>query len=189
MRKGEIMVESMGTPLHILRAGEFLMCALWLQSQMADFLILNEDKTLIDERMNNSSKIPQRMVEARAEYMKKQMSEVLKEFKLGFQNVLSSDDVYDLEKILIFRNMIAHSHVSTGRQYLLHVPNKEEKLDHIIKAFDLKSVPEQSYPTSIKLDFGNDGRFLYDFEIIKRIDEDCFARVANHIGISHSLIR
>ena len=165
------------------------MYTLWLQSQMADFLILNKDGTLVEERMNDSSRIPQRMVKARAQYMHKNFDIVLTEFKKAFKKVLSCDDVCDLAKIRLLRDMIAHSHVSVGRQFLLHSPNHQNKLEHLKRQFKLEEIPNQSDPPQLKLDFGSNDRFLNDFELIKRIDEDCFARVAKYVGISHSRIR
>ncbi len=183
------MVESMETPIHMVRAGEFFMYTLWLQSQMADLLILNKDRTLVEERMNDSSRIPQRMVMARAQYMHKNFDLVLTEFKKAFKKVLSNDDVCDLAKIRLLRDMIAHSHVSVGREFLLHSPNHRSKLEHIKRHFALGEIPNQPEPPQMKLDFGNNDRFLNDFALIKRIDEDCFAKVAQLVGISHSRIR
>ena len=165
------------------------MCTLWLQSQMADLLILNMDKTLVEELMNDSSRIPQRMMKARFQYMRKNFDIVLTEFKKAFKAVLSCVDIRDLEKIKLLRDMIAHSHVSVKRQFLLHRPNNQNKLEHIKRKFELEEIPDRSDPPQVKLDFGNDDRFLKDFELIKRIDEDCFPRVAKHVGISHSRIR
>ena len=182
------MVELMETPIHMFRAGEFFMYTLWLQSQMADFLILNKDRTLVEERMNDSSKIPQKMVKARAQYMHKNFDLVLTEFKKTFEKVLSYDDVCDLAKIRLLRDMIAHSHVSVGREFLLHSPNHQSKLEHIKRQFALEEIPNQSDPPQLELDFGNNDGFLNDFALIKRIDEECFARVAQYVGISHSRI-
>ena len=183
------MVESMETPIHMFRAGEFFMYSLWLQSQMADLLILRKDRDLVEEFMNDSSKIPQSMVKARAQFMHKDFGNVLADFKSAFEKVLNSDDVCCLNRIRRFRDMIAHSHVSVARPYLLHSPKHEKRLEYIKKDFGLKENPNPPEPPQIALKFGEDERFLNDFELIKRIDEDCFARVAKHVGISHSRIR
>jgi hypothetical protein len=176
--------------INIKRAGEFFMYSIWLQGQMSDLIILKNNPGYIEDFVNNPLRIPKLMHQQRVKYWKKQFHTVTEEFKQVFADLLHEDELHDLECVYHLRNAIAHSHVSLGRDYMLFRPARGSRQEQEIrKAFCLTAIKDESDPMLLKLTFYNDDNYLNDFNKLKRLDEDCFERLSNSIGISHSRIR
>lgn len=164
------------------------MYSIWLQGQMSDLIVLNQNKHIISEFIENSSKVPNAISEGRAKYWEKQFLEVKKDFLATF--TISDQHKNDLDTIYHLRNAIAHSHVSMGRSYLLYRPARGEKHEkEILSTLGLLAVKGESGPLMLKLSFDNDDEYMNDFNRIKRLDEDCFKTIATNIGIPQSRIR
>lgn len=174
--------------VNVQRAGEFFMYSIWLQGQMSDLIILNRNRDIIPEFIDNPSQVPSLMSSERAKYWKEQFHSVKKEFIETFN--LSDQHKNDLDAIYHLRNAIAHSHVSMGRDYLLYRPARGERQEQeIISTLGLSPVEGQSDPLMLKLSFNNDAEYRNDFNRIKRLDEECFKDIAASIGIPQSRIR
>lgn len=174
--------------INVQRAGEFFMYSIWLQGQMSDLIILNRNKNIIPEFIDNPSQVPSQMSEERAKYWEKQFRSVKTEFTETF--TLSAQHKNDLDAVYHLRNAIAHSHVSMGRSYLLYRPARGEKQEQeIVSTLGLSPVEGQSNPLMLKLSFDNEDEYMNDFNRIKRLDEECFKVIATSVGIPQSRIR
>jgi len=177
--------------INIKRAGELFMYSVWLQGQMSDLIILKKHPEYIEDFISNPSTIPKLMGQQRVKYWEKQFNTVKEELKQVFSDTLNEDELNDLEFVYHIRNAIAHSHVSLGRDYMLfrpaRGPNHEQKIK---ETFGLTPIDDQSDPMILKLTFyEDDSYFNYFFNKIKRLDEVCFERLSNSIGIPHPRIR
>ena len=176
--------------INIKRAGELFIYSVWLQGQMSDLIILKKNPEYIEDFVNNPSRIPKLIHQQRVKYWEKQFHSVKEEFKKVFSNMLLEDELNDLESVYHIRNAIAHSHVSLGRDYMLFRPARGARQEQEIKeTFGLTPIEDESDPMMLKLTFYDDDRYLRTFNQIKRLDEVCFERLSNNIGIPHSRIR
>jgi hypothetical protein len=166
------------------------MYSVWLQGQMSDLIILKKHPEFIEDFVNNPSRIPKLMHQQRVKYWEKQFHAVKEEFKQVFSDMLREDELNDLESVYHIRNAIAHSHISLGRDYMLFRPARGARQEQEIKeTFGLTPIEDESDPMMLKLTFYDDDRYLHNFNQLKRLDEVCFERLSNSIGIPHSRIR
>lgn len=176
--------------INIQRAGELFMHIVWLQGQMSDLIILKKHPEFIEDFVNNPSRIPKLMHQQRVKYWEKPFSKVKEKFKQVFSDMLCEDEINDLESVYHIRNAIAHSHISLGRDYMLFRPAGGGRKEQEIKeTFGLTPIEDESDPMTLKLTFYDDDRYLHNFNQLKRLDEVCFERLSNSIGIPHSRIR
>lgn len=178
------------TEENMVNAGIFFMFTAWLQGQMADLTILSKNKNLIPSFLENPKRIPGGYHKIRAEYWEKQFGTVKNEFKEEFSSLLTEAESKDIEALYHLRNMIAHAHVSVGRDYMLYRPfggtNREKKL---IADLDLKPVEDQSDPMMLKLEFWRKDVFANTSNLVERLDMGCMKRIAEHLGVPHGRIR
>lgn len=166
------------------------MYTVWLQSQMSDLLILKKNPDFVAPFVATQERVPSKMAQLRAAYWEKHFGTVKEEFKTEFAEMCSDQELKDLESIFHTRNMIAHAHVSLGRRYMLYRPGGGEKKEHaLIEALDVKPVEGQAKPFMLKLEFWKDDVYLSIFDKIKRLDEACFERLAQSLGVPHARIR
>jgi hypothetical protein len=98
--------------------------------------------------------IPNAFNEIRIKYWEKQFFNVKEEFKLAFKDDLTQQDKQDLEEIYNIRNMIAHAHISIGRNYMLFRPNGgPQKEKYLIDVMKPQPVIDQANPIIFKLEF------------------------------------
>ncbi len=173
--------------INLQRAGEFFMHSLWVQGQMVDLLILNSHPEIVDDFIKNAERVPAAMSAARSVYWTKDFDPIKNEFVETFN--IDAPYKEDLDAILVLRNAIAHAHVSMGRQYFLYRPRGEKKEQMMISALKLDRKPDESNPLTLKLAFDDDTYYLELFACFQRLDADCFATIANQVGIPHSRIR
>jgi hypothetical protein len=174
--------------INIQRGGEFFIYSLWLQSQMADLIILNRYPKIVSDFVGRPERVPDLMSQERAVYWQFDFHRIKTDFTDTF--LISNLHKTDLEAVYHIRNAIAHSQISIGREYFLYRPARGETQEqNIISSLELSSVEDQSNPMMLKLSFYNDDQYMKDFSRIKRLDEDCFKGIAGTIGIPHSRIR
>jgi hypothetical protein len=174
---------------NVLHAGIVFMFSVWLQGQMSDLVILKKNTRLIPDFVANPARVPSAFSIIRMTYWEKQFGDVKQEFVTEFGGQLLGDELQDIEQIFHLRNMIAHSHVSFGREYMLYRPSSEKKERAVISSLGLKAVNEQSNPLVIKLQFSRDDSFQKISDQIERIDRVCLSRLAASLGIPHGRIR
>ena len=166
------------------------MYSLWIQSQMADLIILKKHPEIIEEFVTHPATLPSRMVDERSKYWQKNFSSVKSEFEEAFPDQLTDDARHDLSIVNHLRNAIAHSHVSIAREYLLYRPTGgSEREQKIIEELGILQLEGAADPVVFKLHFANDERYHRNFASLTRLDEVCFRGIAESLDIPHSRIR
>lgn len=175
---------------NMVNAGILFMFTVWLQNQMSDLIIFSQNKNLIPDFIAVPEKVPSDFLKKRIQYWEKNFGTVKNEFQEEFSSILTDPEKKDVEGIYHLRNMIAHAHVSTARDYMLYRPfggtPREQKL---IEDINLQSVTDQSDPMVLKLEFWRKEVFTNSSNLIKRFDQICLKRVADHLGVPHGRIR
>ena len=86
--------------------------------------------------------------------------------------------------------MIAHAHVSIGRNYMLFRPHggtaREGKL---IDALEISTFEGQSDPMMVKLEFWKSDVFASFSDLMERTDQVCLKRIAEYLNVPHGRIR
>ncbi|HFR0011303.1 TPA: hypothetical protein ACHTW7_004495 [Escherichia coli] len=175
---------------NLLNAGNVFMFTTWIQSQMADLVILNKNKHLISSFISSPKRIPDDYHKIRVQYWEKQFGEIKSEFCREFSDILTKSDLDYIDKVYYIRNMLAHAHVSIARDYMLYRPSggdkKEEKL---LSALEINKPKESSSPIVIKIDLENAAIFERTSDYISHVDQKVLEKVSKHIGIPHGRIR
>jgi hypothetical protein len=173
----------------MLNAGLIFIFTVWLQSQMCDLIILKKNPEFIADFVANPAQVPAQFSRLRANYWERQFGEVKKEFVEVFSDLLTEKDLNDIGQIYHIRNMIGHAHVSVGRDYMLYRPGNTRKEQEVLATFKPEPVAGQSDPLMIKLSFWRPEVFKSLSEQVERIDQVCFGRLAESIGVPHDRIR
>jgi hypothetical protein len=175
---------------NMVNAGIVFMFTAWLQGQMADLTILSKNRHLIPSFVENPKRIPRDYHKIRVEYWEKQFGAVKNEFKEEFSSLLTEAEAKDIEELYHLRNMIAHAHVSVGRDYMLYRPiggtAREKKL---IADLDLMPVEDQSDQMILKIELWREEVFANASNLIERLDQVCMKKIADHLGVPHGRIR
>ncbi len=175
---------------NMVNAGIIFMFSVWLQGQMSDLVIFRKNPQLIDDFVANPKIIPNAFNEIRIKYWEKQFANVKDEFKLIFKDDLTEQDKQDLEEIYNIRNMIAHAHVSIGRNYMLFRPSgglKKEK--YLLDVMKPQPVNDQANPIIFKLEFWRGDVFKRISNLMERFDQICLKRLSTSLGVPHGRIR
>lgn len=170
-------------------AGLIFISTVWLQSQMSDLVILKTNPKLVPAFLANPERVPAEFSRLRASFWEKQFGEVKNALCSAFADTLSDSEVVDIEQIYHVRNMIAHAHVSVGRDYMLYRPSGTRKEREVIASFSPRPVDDQSDPLMLKLSFWRPDVFESLSAQIERIDQLCFSRLAASIGVPHGRVR
>ncbi|RXK08016.1 hypothetical protein [Halarcobacter bivalviorum] len=176
--------------INLIYAGEIFMYSLWIQNQMADLIIFKNNPELIGEFLDSPDNVPNNIQSIRISYWEKMFKTVMNEFLDLYKEDLREEDIIILKEIYHIRNSIAHTNVSLGRDYMLYKPSGGEKKEmEIKKDLGLISSENDSSAFILKLDFTNKDNRMSIFDKIKYLDEKCFSRLCNSIGLTHSRIR
>jgi len=175
---------------NMVNAGIVFMFTAWLQSQMADLIIFSKNRDLIADFISNPKRVPPDFHKIRVQYWEKQFGPVKNEFKEEFSSLLTEAENSDIEEVYHLRNMIAHAHVSIGRDYMLYRPyggpKREQKL---ISDLNLQPIEDQSDPMVLKLELWRENIFKNASDLIERLDQGCLKKIANHLGVPHGRVR
>jgi len=86
--------------------------------------------------------------------------------------------------------MIAHAHVSVGRDYMLYRPfGGERREQKLIDDLQLQPIDDQSDPMVLKIELWREDRFKHANDLIERLEQVTLKKVADSIGVPHSRIR
>ena len=175
---------------NMVNAGIVFMFIAWLQSQMADLIIFKKNPDLIPDFVANPQRVPKAFHQIRVTYWEKQFGPVKSEFKHVFSEKLTDNEKNDVEGIYHLRNMIAHAHVSVGRDYMLYRPSggprREQKL---IDDLNLQPIDDQSDPMVLKIALWRKDRFAHASKLIERFDQVTLKKISNSLGVPHGRIR
>jgi len=175
---------------NIVNAGIVFMFTAWLQGQMSDLVIFKNNPDFIADFVDNPSRVQNSYHRIRVTYWEKQFGPVRNEFKKAFADILTDDEKKDIEELYHLRNMIAHAHVSVGRDYMLYRPSGGERREQkLIEDLQLKPIDDQSDPMILKIELWREDRFKNASDLIERIEQVTFKKVAESIGVPHSRIR
>jgi hypothetical protein len=170
-------------------AGLIFIFTVWLQGQMSDLVILKNNPDLIADFVANPTRVPPVFSKLRVGYWERQFRDVKKELVEVFSDQLTEQDLVDINQVYHVRNMIAHAHVSVGRDYMLYRAGNARKEQEVLATFNPEPVVDQSDPVMIKLSFWRPEVFKSLSDQIERLDQVCFARLAESIGVPHGRIR
>lgn len=175
---------------NMVNAGIVFMFTAWIQGQMADLVIFKKNPNLIPDFVANPKRVPNEFHRIRVGYWEKQFGEMKNEFKDSFSDILTDDEKKDVEEIYHLRNMIAHAHVSVGRDYMLYRPyggqRREQKL---IDDLNLQPIDDQSDPMILKIELWREDRFKNASDLIERFEQVTLKKIADSISVPHSRIR
>ena len=175
---------------NMVNAGIVFMFIAWLQSQMSDLIIFHKQPELIEDFVANPERVPSAFHQIRVTYWEKMFGAVKKEFKETFSSLLTDVEKNELEQLYHFRNMLAHAHISVGRDYMLYKPARgaqhEQKL---IQDLNLQSVENQSDPMVLKIELWKEDNFLYASQLIEKFERITLKKIADSLNVPPSRIR
>lgn len=175
---------------NMVNAGIVFMFTAWLQGQMSDLIIFKNNPRLIPDFVANPERVPSQFHQIRVAYWEKQFGPVKNEFKEVFSDLLTDDEKRDVEEIYHLRNMIAHAHVSVGRDYMLYRPyggaRREQRL---IDDLNLQPIDDQSDPMILKIELWRKDRFANASALIERVEQTTLKKIADSLGVPHGRIR
>lgn len=172
-----------------IRAGDFFLLSLWLQGQMVDLLTFAARPDLVGPFLEHPSTMPRDFVKERFRRQAESFAGIKDQFVEQFRELVRPSEEADLGYIAVVRNAIAHSHVSLARDYLLYRPTGGVRREAaILRDAELQPRDGAADPMIIKLTF-DEPRYGAHIARVKRVDEECFARVSSHLGVTHSRIR
>lgn len=175
---------------NLRRAGEYFINSLWIQNQMVDLIILSNHPRIISSFVNNPTRVPYIMTKERLKYWQLDFHPIKQEFISIFGGLLNNSEKDDIEFVYAIRNAISHSSVSLGRDYLMYRPSGNRlRIRNIRSIFSSPQRSEASVPRVFKLDFKNDALYTRNSNVLKRLDEVTFERIAISLNIPHSRIR
>ena len=175
---------------NMVNAGIVFMFTVWIQGQMADLVIFKKNPGLIPDFVENPNRVPNEFHQIRVKYWEKKFGEVKNKFKDCFPDILTNDEKNDIEEIYRLRNMIAHAHVSVGRDYMLYRPYGDQKHEQkLIDDLNLQPIDNQSDPMVIKIELWQEDRFKNASDLIERFEQVTLKKIADSIRIPHSRIR
>ncbi|HIE4006159.1 TPA: hypothetical protein ACXNIM_002410 [Stenotrophomonas maltophilia] len=174
---------------NLINAGLIFMHSVWIQGQMSDLTICKKNPELATEFVKSPNVVPQEYFKVRASYWEKQFGEVKNEFVSAFRDELSESEHGDIERLLTVRNMIAHAHLSGGREFMLYRPANERKEREVLKALGISKSEMSSDPLMITLEFWRPELFKRESDLVERLDQVCFSRLAKGLGVPHERIR
>lgn len=175
---------------NMLNAGIVFMFTAWLQSQMSDLIIFKKNPTLIDDFVANPERVPNDFHKIRVTYWEKLFGVVKNEFQEVFSDQLTDDEKQSVEEIYHLRNMIAHAHVSVGRDYILYRPSggaaREQKL---ISDLKLQPIYNQADPMVLNIELWRNDEFTMASRLIESFDQVTIKKIADNLGVPHGRIR
>lgn len=172
--------------LALIRCGEVFMHCIWIQRVMVYLIILSQNEKLKKEFITSHPTLPHELVTKRTEWLKRPFSEIFKNFRNQFNNIISEGEQMHLDFIKELRDMIGHCDISLGRKYILWKP-RNNFVDRI-KVFGLEPDPNNRH-SLLLLDLTDEKVYIKCFTVIKNLDEFLMKRVAEHLSIPHGRIR
>lgn len=157
---------------------------------MSDLIIFKKHPELIPDFVANPKMVPNAFHQKRVAYWEKQFSLVKKEFTNLFSDHLTDKEKSDAEEIYHLRNIIAHAHVSVGRDYMLFRPSGgNEKEKKLIRDLKLQPIEGQADPMILKIELWQKDKLTNASKLIEEFDQVTLKKISGIIGIPHSRIR
>ena len=182
---------------HLINAGECFMYLCLVENTMRNFLVLEQGGKDMRERYNESfgkEKLPPDFAQKRIEISVKTFGNIKIQFLDKWPKFKSDREVRDsIERIVIYRNGIAHSNIQPFRNWLLYLPNKStwRSIRRYMKCPTCSGYlinckcNDHSKPTTIV--FRCCDKEFTDplFADIELIDTQCFHSIAQNLGVNY----
>lgn len=174
---------------NLVNAGILFMYSVWLQSQMVDLIIFRKHPELVEEFVASPKVVPGPVQDQRTLLWGEDFAGIKTKFLQVFESYLTADEKEQIERAYNLRNMIAHAHVSLGRDYILYRPRSKMREKAVLDAWKPAPVNGQSDPLMFKLELWEPERFKAYSDDMAGIDQICLKRLAEILGVPHSRIR
>lgn len=175
---------------NMVNAGIVFMFTAWLQCQMSDLIILKKNPTLIPAFVANPEKVPNDFHKIRVTYWEKYFGTVKNEFQEVFSDLLTDSEKQSVEGIYHLRNMIAHAHVSVGRDFMLYRPSGGAKREQkLIADLNIQPIDDQADPLVLKIEMWRNDEFTNASSLIEHFDQVTLKKIADNLGVPHGRIR
>lgn len=174
---------------NLVNAGILFMYSVWLQSQMVDLIIFRKHPELVEEFVASPKVVPGPVQDQRTLLWGEDFAGIKTKFLQVFESYLTADEKEQIERAYNLRNMIAHAHVSLGRDYMLYRPSSEKRENAVLDAWKPVPVDGQSDPLMFKLEFWEPEKFKAYSDDMAGIDQICFKRLAEIVGVPQGRIR
>lgn len=184
---------------HLISAGQCFFFLLSIESSMRDFVILADASDNMRSRYNamEDKKIPSEFSRSRRESYCLDFKIIKDKFLSRFPEWRSDRQILEsIERVVIYRNGFAHSHVQPFREYLLYTPNQQTMRSiqeftrcgdcmNYLKDCDCKR-DNLAEPTTLV--FRCLDEFFLDqiYGDIKTIDQECFLPTARKLNIRYN---
>ena len=186
---------------HLRSAGECFMFLSWVQSAMCDLLASNGLGIEARERYNAAHRAgqswPRDFSTRRLELSGQNFGWLKKEFLKIWPEWCGPSDVREaIERVVIYRNGIAHAQVQPFRPYLLYTPNDRSWADinaytRCVRCLEFhkdcacSEPPDQASPPSLTFPFLDQGFVRSLYADIETVDTKCFAPTAEALGVAY----
>ena len=168
--------------------GVIFMLTVWLQSIMAAAIARkNVGNSGIGTIINPDPEY----LERRNCLMKKEMSSIWDTFKSEFSNSITREEELVADMIILIRNQLAHSFISTGREFALFLPkpSSQKLLDKLKNAGWIETPRDAaSNPEMLILREGDRLWFEENIAMIMNFSENTILRVTRANGIDVAAI-
>ncbi|MDD9962272.1 MAG: hypothetical protein OXU70_09300 [Gammaproteobacteria bacterium] len=185
---------------HLRCAGECFMFLSWVQSTMCDLLALHglgpERKKRYNAAHRAGASWPSDFSTRRMELSGRNFGSLKDEFLRTWPQWCDPPDVREaLERVVIYRNGIAHAQIQPFRDYLLYTPSASswKKIREYTRCHQCREFHKdcgcdkanQASPPSLIFPF-LDSRFLTSlYADVEMVDVNCFAPTAAALGVAY----
>ena len=185
---------------HLINAGECFMYLGWVENTMRNFLVLEQGGRDMRERYNESfgkEKLPLDFAQKRIEISVKTFGNIKIQFLDKWPEFKNDKKVRDsIERVVIYRNGIAHSNIQPLREFLLYLPSNStwNSMRVYVKCQDCRDYlmnckckdKDYSKPTTFVFRCSDEvfkGSLYGDIE---SIDTQCFHSIARKLGVHYT---
>ena len=167
--------------------GYIFMLIVWQHSIMASAIAM---KNVGSTRTGSVINPDPEFFEKRNSLMKQDMSSVWNAFRGEFPARFTSDEELAADFMILLRNQLAHSHISTGREFALYLPTpSSRKLVHrLTGAGWIATKPNVSNPEMLILREGDKRWFVQNQAMITNFSENTILRATRAYGIDDAAI-
>ena len=184
---------------HLIAAGECFMFLCWIESNMRDFLVLEEGGEDMRSEYNKAfgrENHPPDFASKRLELSKGSFNKIKDQFLCKWPQWKERSDVHDsIERAVIFRNGFGHANVQSFRPFLLYTPNEKSwelinkymRCPKCLQYYQSCQCPKKDLAEPPTLVFKClEKSFLTMFyEDIKTIDFECFVPTARLLDVCY----
>ncbi|EOX7388888.1 hypothetical protein ACOMQZ_002066 [Enterobacter quasiroggenkampii] len=174
---------------NMMWAGYIFMNTTWIQNQMVYLLILNKNRNLIADFVRTPETLPARFVQSRNHYWAKMFSEMKQEFVRSFREHLSEEEIKDIDRIHMLRNMLAHAQVSMGKNHMFYRPASDAAEKKFIEIMDITPGEDSARPYLVVIDFSNQGILERTSLYIEKVGIGIMERLAGILEVPHYQVR